>query len=60
MKSAWDEGWIKISDGALCVFLEGFTTRDGEPLPMIVRKSDGGFNYSTSDLATIAHTLQTM
>lgn len=58
MKSAWDEGWIQISDGALCVFLEGFTTRDGDPLPLIVRKSDGGFNYATSDLATITHRVE--
>jgi arginyl-tRNA synthetase len=48
-------GIATISDGALCVFPPGFTGRDGEPLPMIVRKSDGGFNYSTSDLATIRY-----
>ena len=29
--------------------------RDGEPLPVIIRKSDGGYNYSTSDLATIRY-----
>jgi len=58
MKSAWGEGWIQTSDGALCVFLEGFTTRDGDPLPLIVRKSDGGFNYATSDLATITHRVE--
>lgn len=44
---------IRDSDGALCIFLDGFTTREGEPLPLIVRKSDGGHNYATSDLATI-------
>jgi len=59
-KQGWDEGWIRISDGALCLFLEGFTTRDGEPLPMIVRKSDGGFNYATSDLATITHRVEAL
>ncbi len=53
-----DGGWIRESDGALCFFLDGFTTRDGEPLPMIVRKSDGGFNYATSDLATITHRVE--
>jgi len=46
-------GAIRESEGALCVFLDGFTTREGEPLPVIVRKSDGGYNYATSDLATI-------
>ncbi|VEP17938.1 Arginine--tRNA ligase [Hyella patelloides LEGE 07179] len=39
--------------GAKCVFLEGFTNKDGEPLPLIVQKSDGGFNYATTDLAAI-------
>jgi len=58
MRLRGDKDWIQISDGALCLFLEGFTTRDGEPLPMIVRKSDGGFNYATSDLATIAHRVE--
>jgi arginyl-tRNA synthetase len=48
-------GVAVISDGALCVFPPGFTGRDGEPLPMIIRKSDGGYNYSTSDLATIRY-----
>jgi arginyl-tRNA synthetase len=48
-------GVAAISDGALCAFPPGFTGRDGEPLPVIVRKSDGGYNYSTSDLATIRY-----
>lgn len=43
------------SDGALCVFPDGFTGRDGEPLPLIIRKSDGGYGYATTDLATIRH-----
>lgn len=42
-----------ISDGALCAFPEGFTGADDEPLPLIVRKSDGGYTYSTTDLATL-------
>lgn len=40
-----------ISDGAKCVFLEGFKNREGKPLPVIIQKHDGGFNYSTTDLA---------
>lgn len=43
------------SDGALCVFPEGFTGRDSKPFPLIVRKSDGGYNYDTTDLAAIRH-----
>ena len=46
-------GIAVISDGALCVFLEGFTGRDDKPLPLIVRKSDGGYGYATTDLAMV-------
>jgi arginyl-tRNA synthetase len=49
------QGLAVESDGALVVFLDGYTNRDGSPLPMIVRKSDGGFNYATTDLAAIRH-----
>ena len=49
------KGLITISDGAKCIFLEGFTNRDGTPLPMIVQKSDGGYNYDTTDMAAIRH-----
>ncbi len=41
------------SDGALCVFLDELTGRDGTPMPLIVRKSDGGYNYATTDLAMV-------
>lgn len=43
------------SEGALCVFFEGVTGPDGEPVPLIVRKADGGFGYAATDLATIRH-----
>jgi arginyl-tRNA synthetase len=49
------KGLARISDGALCAFPEGFTSRDGTALPVIIRKSDGGFNYSTTDLATVRY-----
>jgi arginyl-tRNA synthetase len=42
-------GITVIDDGALCVFIEGFAA------PMIVRKSDGGYGYSATDLAAIRH-----
>ncbi|BDZ56350.1 arginine--tRNA ligase [Barrientosiimonas endolithica] len=48
-------GVAEISDGALCVFLDGFTGRDGQPLPVIVRKSDGGYGYATTDIAALRH-----
>ena len=47
------DGLIIESGGALCVFPPGFTNRDGEALPLIVRKSDGGFGYAASDLAAV-------
>lgn len=46
-------GIATLSEGALCVFLDGFTGREGKPVPLIIRKSDGGYGYGTTDLATI-------
>lgn len=48
-------GLTKVDDGALCVFPPGFSGRDGEPLPLIVRKSDGGFGYAATDLAALRY-----
>ena len=44
-------GIARESDGALCIFFPEIPTLDGKPA--IVRKSDGGFLYATTDLATI-------
>ncbi len=46
-------GLLMESDGAQCVFPAGFTNRDGEPLPLIVRKRDEGFGYAATDLAAV-------
>jgi len=46
---------ITISDGAKCIFMEGFQNREGQPLPLMVQKSDGGYNYDTTDMAAILH-----
>ncbi|HLP87312.1 MAG TPA: arginine--tRNA ligase [Nostocaceae cyanobacterium] len=51
-------GLVEENQGAKCVFLEGFTNREGEPLPLIVQKSDGGFNYATTDLAALRYRIQ--
>ena len=48
-------GLLVEDSGAKCVFLEGFTNKDGNPLPLIVQKSDGGYNYATTDLAAIRY-----
>ena len=47
------QGLLVESDGAMCVFPPGFVGRDGEALPLIVRKSDEGFGYAATDLAAL-------
>ncbi len=46
-------GLLVESEGALCVFPPGFVNREGQPLPLIVQKSDGGYGYAASDLAAL-------
>ena len=49
---------LLINDqGAQCVFLDGLVGKDGKPQPIIIKKSDGGFNYATTDLAAIKYRL---
>ena len=54
------KGLASINDGALCAFPPGFTNRDGEPLPLIVRKQDGGYGYGATDLAALRYRTQTL
>lgn len=49
---------LKEDTGAQCVFLDGFTNKAGEPFPLIVQKSDGGYNYATSDLAALKYRIE--
>lgn len=51
-------GLLRESEGALCVFPAGFTNRDGAPLPLIVKKADGGYGYDTTDLAAIRYRIR--
>jgi arginyl-tRNA synthetase len=64
------KGIARESEGAKGVFSDGsmppkedpfLINRDGEwqPNPQLIQKRDGGFNYATTDLATIAHRLET-
>lgn len=53
-----DKNLITVSDGAKCVFLPDFVSKDGAPLPTIIQKSDGGYNYATTDLAALFHRIQ--
>ncbi|MEU2390639.1 arginine--tRNA ligase [Streptomyces sp. NPDC007369] len=48
-----ESGVAVRSEGALCVFFEEFKGPDGNPTPLIVQKSDGGFGYAATDLSAI-------
>ncbi|MEV6984517.1 arginine--tRNA ligase [Sphaerisporangium sp. NPDC051017] len=48
-------GVAVISEGALCVFPPGFKGSDDKPLPLIIRKSDGGYGYATTDMSAIRY-----
>lgn len=52
------KGLVTISQGAKCIFLEGFQNREGDNLPLMVQKSDGGYNYDTTDMAAIRHRIE--
>jgi len=65
-----DKGIARESDGAICVFSDGSLPPKQDPFlkqedgewksnPALIQKSDGGFNYTTTDLATLAHRLET-
>jgi len=51
-------GLLVEDHGAKCVFLDGFQNREGQPLPLIIQKSDGGYNYATTDLAAIRYRIR--
>jgi arginyl-tRNA synthetase len=48
-----ESGVAVESDGALCVFFDDIKGKDGEPVPLIVRKTDGGFGYAATDLSAV-------
>ena len=52
------KGLARESQGAMCVFPPGFTGREGEPLPLIIRKQDGGYGYPITDLAAVRYRVQ--
>lgn len=58
VKELESKGLVTISEGAKCIFLEGFKNREGDPLPLMIQKSDGGYNYDTTDMATIKHRIE--
>ena len=50
-----EAGQLELDDGALCAFPAGFQNRDGDRMPLMLRKSDGGYTYDTTDVAAIRH-----
>ncbi|MFE4591946.1 arginine--tRNA ligase [Streptomyces laurentii] len=48
-----ESGVAVRSEGALCVFFDDIKGPDGNPVPLIVQKSDGGFGYAATDLSAI-------
>ena len=53
-------GLARESEGAICSFPPGFSGRDGEQVPLIVRKQDGGYSYATTDLAAVRYRVRTL
>jgi arginyl-tRNA synthetase len=51
VKELAELGLLREDQGAQVVFPPGFSNKEGEPLPLIVQKRDGGFGYAATDLA---------
>jgi arginyl-tRNA synthetase len=54
------QGLARPSEGAMCIFPPGFTGREGEPVPLIIRKQEGGYGYATTDLAALRHRVEAL
>lgn len=53
-----NRGQVEVSEGAKCIFLPEFKNREGNPMPLMVQKSDGGFGYDTTDMAAMKHRVE--
>ncbi len=51
------QGLLVDDQGAKVVFVDGFTNREGDPLPLIIQNRHGGFGYAVTDLAALRHRL---
>jgi arginyl-tRNA synthetase len=52
------KGLAVDDQGAVVVFVDGFTNKEGDPLPLIVQNRHGGYGYATTDLAALRHRVQ--
>lgn len=55
-----EKGLAKEDDGAQVVFLDEYKNKDGEPMGVIVQKRDGGFLYTTTDIACAKYRYETL
>ncbi len=58
VKELEDKGLVQISDGAKCIFVDEFRNREGDAMPLMIQKSDVGYNYDTTDMAAIKQRIQ--
>ncbi|EDQ00282.1 arginine--tRNA ligase [Shewanella benthica] len=49
------QGLLSESNGAKVVFQDEFKNKEGDPLPVIIQKADGGYLYATSDMAAMRY-----
>ena len=54
------QGLSVEDDGALVVYLDEFKNKDGDPMGVIVQKKDGGFLYTTTDIAAAKYRYETL
>lgn len=54
------KGLAVESDGAIVVYLDEFKNKDGDPMGVIIQKNDGGYLYTTTDIACAKYRYETL
>lgn len=60
VKDLKKQGLAVENDGALVVYLDEFKNKEGDPMGVIVQKKDGGFLYTTTDIAAAKYRYETL
>jgi len=55
-----EKGLAVESEGATVVFLDEFKNKDGDPMGVIIQKKDGGYLYTTTDIACAKYRYETL
>ena len=55
-----EKGLAVTSEGATVVFLDEFKNKEGEPMGVIIQKKDGGYLYTTTDIACAKYRFETL